>query len=611
MIYTIPENWKYDESLEMLYLFYQKVDELLSAATPDTYSLPLHNSITLVEEMEEVFDLLNQYNMIDEYYNKYIPPIIEEFLEQSEDDYILKKILGQRLFSIRTGFTEATRDHIHIKGWINTFKQACMPSKYRNAYKKEIIHLVNETKEKEKLLYSTVSYFSLLVRMGYSREYLYVMTKKFFANADKVINNPSQIKDYFDMFTCHYEEFHFLILMDVDSIEYMDSISDNLTLSKQIERVDIAKEGKNLRKDYIAENLVKEYDKKVGENSPNRKMAIVRFVDKAYDPYSSADRFCNYVRFVQTFTRYFKHLYFSKQVYKIIYLASDGHYKEIKLTGKMNKRPYVEQKRIDLRIRNILNAKSMGFEAFAAITQAIEMHSEAFDARSTTMLLRTFWTALETLFSSQTLNSSRENVVNSLMSIIQKTYILKNLRAVHSQLCKAIEKTKLTELGIADFEGFVLYFSAHAENSSEMKKIYANLSYNPLLRSRLFSLRKKLRDGKSIARFLEIHKRRVEWQIKRLYRMRNIATHLGVEVSGTEIAANHLHNYFDYVVNYMICKSENGDYVISTAAVVFEAKNDNQIYYELLKENKPLSMDNYLKYLFGPDSNLIKYQFEY
>lgn len=93
--------------------------------------------------------------------------------------------------------------------------------------------------------------------------------------------------------------------------------------------------------------------------------------------------------------------------------------------------------------------------------------------------------------------------------------------------------------------------------------------------------------------------------------MRNIATHLGVEISGTDIAANHLHNYFDYVVNYMLCKSENGDYVISTAAVVFEAKNDNQIYYERLKDNKPLSKDNYLVYLFGPDSNLIKYQFEY
>lgn len=388
-------------------------------------------------------------------------------------------------------------------------------------------------------------------------------------------------------------------------------ISDNHLLSEQIERVDIEKERKALCKDYIVEALIKDFDKKAEEKSSNRKTAVVRFTDHAYDPYSSAERFCDYIRFIQTFTRYFKHFSFSKQVYKIVYLASDGHYKEIKLPGKMNKRPYIEQDRIDLRIRNILNAKSMGYEAFSAITQAIEMHSEAFDARNTTMLLRTFWTALETLFSSQTPNSSRDNVVNSLISIIQKTYILKNLRAVYSQLCTAIDKAKLTELQIVDFEAFVRYFSAYTESSPEMKKIYALLSTNPLLRIRLFSLRKKLSTGKNIAKFLEVHKRRIEWQIKRLYRMRNIATHLGVTVSGTEIAANHLHNYFDYVVNYMICKSENGDYVISTAAVVFEAKNDNQIYHEILKENKSLSLDNYLVYLFGPDSNLIKYQFEY
>lgn len=611
MIYHIPENWDYNESMEMLYLFYQKADELLSETSPDTYSLPLHNSMTLLKEVEETFDLLNEYGMLTEYYSKYIPPILEELLEQTEKDYILKKILGSRLFSIRTGLEEAQKSHIHLKGWISAFKQACTFHQYRKAYANEIIHLVKETKDKNKLLHSTACYFTCLVRMGYSREYVYTMTKKFFFNKDKQIRYPKQIEEYFKLFSCIHEEFTFLILMDVDSIEYMDSISDNLTISQQIERVDVSKERKELCKDFIAEDLIKEFDRKLREATTKRKMAVVRFKDHSYDPYRSAEKFCDYIRFIQTFTRYFKHFYFTKQVYKIIYLSSDGYYKEIKLPGKMHKRPYVQQEIIDLRIKNILQAKSMGIDAFISLTQAIEMHAEAFDARGTTTLLRTFWTALETLFSNQTPNSSRENVVNSLLPIIQKTYILKNLRAVHSQLCNTIEQQRLQELEIANFEEFVRYFSAHTENSIEMKKIYGYLSQNPLLRTRLFSLRKALSDGKSIATFLDSHETRIRWQIKRLYRMRNIATHLGVEVPGIDIAANHLHNYFDYVVNYMLCKSENGDYVISTAAVVFEAKNDNRIHAEMLKENNPLSLDNYVAYLFGPDGNLINYQFEY
>lgn len=611
MIYHIPENWDYSESLEMLYLFYQKVDELLSEASPDTYSLPLHNSITLLEEAEEIFDLLNEYGMLAEYYRKYIPPILEELLAQIERDYILKKVLGSRLFSIRTGLEEAQKSHVRFKGWINAFKQACTFYQYRKAYMEEIIHLVKETKDKNKLLHSTACYFTCLIRMGYSREYVYTMTKKFFSNKDKRIKFPEQIGEYLNLFSCTHEEFTFLILMDVDSIEYMDSISDNLKIGRQIERVDVSKERNELCKDYIAEGLIMEFDRKLREADPKRKMAVVRFKDYSYDPYCSAEKFCDYIRFIQTFTRYFKHFYFTKQVYKIIYLASDGHYKEIKLPGKMHKRPYVQQEIIDSRIKNILQAKSMGVDAFVSLTQAIEMHAEALDARGTTTLLRTFWTALETLFSTQTPNSSRENVVNSLLPIIQKTYILKNLRAVHSQLCNAIEQQYLRELGIASFEEFVLYFSTHTESSAEMKKIYGYLSQNPLLRTRLFSLRKALTDGKGIAAFLDSHRARIEWQIKRLYRMRNVATHLGVEISGIDIAANHLHNYFDYVVNYMLCKSENGDYVISTAAVVFEAKNDNCIYKEMLKENQPLSENNYIAYLFGPDSKLVKYQFEY
>lgn len=611
MIYHIPENWEYSEPMEMLYLFYQKADELLSEASPDTYSLPLHNSITLLKETEEIFDLLNEYGMLTEYYSKYIPPILEELLDQMESDYLLKKILGSRLFSIRTGLAEAQKSHVHLKGWINTFNQACTFSQYRKAYANEIIHLVKETKDKNKLLYSTERYFTCLIRMGYSREYVYMMTKKFFFNKDKKINCLEQVEEYFKLFSCIHEEFTFLILMDIESIEYMDSISDNLTISRQIERVDVSEERKELCKDYIAEDLIKEFDRKIRESDPKRKMAVVRFCDHSYDPYCSAEKFCDYIRFIQTFTRYFKHFYFTKQVYKIIYLASDGHYKEIKLPGKMHKRPYVQQEIIDLRIKNILQAKSMGGDAFVSLTKAMEMHAEAFDARGTTTLLRTFWTALETLFSNQTPNTSRENVANSLLPIIQKTYILKNLRAVHAQLCNAIEQHTMRELGIASFEEFVFYFSVHTENSAEMKKIYGHLSLNPLLRTRLFSLRKTLSDGKSIAAFLDSHKSRIEWQIKRLYRMRNVATHLGVEVSGISIAANHLHNYFDYVVNYLLCKSENGDYVISTAAVVFEAKNDNRIYAETLKENQPLSAENYIAYLFGPDSNLVKYKFEY
>lgn len=149
MIKDIPENWIYDKSMEMLFLFYQVTDELLSERTPDSYALPLHNVITLAHEMEEVYILLKRNNIIDTYYNNYIPPIIDEFIYNIENDSIFKKICGRRLSSIKTGFQEAKNNHVLLQRWLGSFTQACPLSKYINEYKNQIIHyVINNDKRK-------------------------------------------------------------------------------------------------------------------------------------------------------------------------------------------------------------------------------------------------------------------------------------------------------------------------------------------------------------------------------------------------------------------------------------------------------------------------------
>lgn len=611
MINKVPNNWEYNDSLEMLYLFYQCTDELLSEVTPDTYALPQHNVVTLLREIEEVFDLISNHNMLDDYYAKYIPPIIEEFLDQTENDYIFKRIVGDRLFSIRTGFEEAKTTDTHLSGWISVFKQACSMRKYREMYEKEIIYLITTTTEKQKLITCTTNYFITLSHIGYAREYLYTTTKRFFNNDAKVINSPNQIRAFLQLFSCKTEKHEFLILMDVDSIEYMDSISDNLIFSSQIERININKERAEIEKDFAGQKLFQEYDNRINHKGSHEKIAIVRFKDSELDPYVAAIRFTDYIRFLQTFSRYFKHFYFSKQVFLILQKCTDGRYREIKLPNKLQKRPFINQEMIDMRISNLLNAKSMGEAAFYSLTRAIEMHSEAFDSRNTLTLFRTFWTALETLFANYSSSGIRDNVINSVLPIIQKTYLLKVLRGLYAQLEEAVPSADLVKHKIVDFVSFVEFFAMHEQDSEEMKSIYILLTHNPLLRSRLYNMRKSLSTGKGISAYLETHKQRIEWQLKRLYRIRNIATHLGTEVKGIEIALNHLHNYFDYVVNFMLCKSENGDYIESTSAVVFEAKNDNKLHHELLKTNEKLSQNNFQTYLFGPDPYLISYRFEH
>lgn len=611
VINTIPDSWQYTDDLEMLFLFYQSTDELLSEVTPDTYALPLHNALSLIDEIVETYRLLKHHNSICEYYSKYIPPIIDELLQKIEDDYLLKKIFGKRLDSIVTGFNEAKNDHKYLERWVDVFNQSCGRTKYRLRYQEEIVRLITDTKDKSKLLHCIQNFYITLINVGYSQKYLYTSAKNFFNNHSVKITSKDQIKEFLKQITSIPRKYNFLILMDMENIEYLDNISDNITISQDIKKVDIIKERKELCEDDAVSELFKEYDKKKSGSREHQKIEIVRVSDEELDPYKSAIKFNEYIAFLQTFKRYFIHHRYSKQVFVFLLQKEDGKYTRIEIPNKIKKRPYINQTLIDSRIKNILNGKSLGRSAFMSLAHALEMHADAFDSKNTSTLFRSLWTALETLFSNPSPNSTRDNVINSVLAIIQKTYILKMLRALYAQMSKAIDEFILKELNIGNFESFVKYFSAYKEDSVEMKKIYTQLSTNPLLRSRIFSTRKKLTDGKSILKLLDEHKLRIEWQLDRLYRIRNIATHLGTEISGADIAINHLHSYFDYIVNYMLCKSENEDFVPSISSLVFESKNDIAIHKELLKSKEALSDENCMDYLFGPDRNLIKYQFEY
>ena len=611
MINAVPENWKYDDSLEMLFLFYQCTDELLSETAPDTYCLPQHNTITLFCELDEVYTLLKGYNIVDQYYSNYVPPIIDEFLNCLEKDKLLKGLIGRRIFTLKTGFEEAKQNSVLLERWCNLFKQICSPERYIKIYKEEIVRLVTETKDKMQLYYSVKNLYISLIGVGYSREYLYTYSKKFFNNRYAEINNLKQIEAFLAAFDGVKKDFEFLVLMDLSAMEHIDNLGGKSSIGEKLEKIDVEKERTTFSNDTSVTELFKQYDKIVHNSEQSKNIAVMRYCDKGLDPYSLAIDFDNYMYFLQIFSRYFKHFKQSKRVIKFLIKRDDGLYRDFSLPNVLKKRPFVQQHLIDSRIKNILMGKSMSEDAFFSISHAIGMHSEALDSKNKTMLLRTFWTALETLFSNPSPDSIKENVVNSVVAIIQKTYILKILRLIYSQILSCVSNANMQKLGLLCFKDFVEFFVVNKADSDDMKILYDFLGKNLLLRSRIYNLRRDLDNGEKIKEFLYEHKMRVEWQLKRIYRIRNIATHIGVEASNIEPALNHLHNYFDYSVNYLLCKSENGDYLTTISSIVFEAKIDNEIQNECLKKHKDIDMNNYYDCLFGPDKNLMNYEFEY
>lgn len=611
MIVHRPDNWSKDPALDMLWLFYQSTDELLSNSSADTYTLPLHNSITLMFELREIYYLLKKYNIIGQYYKNYISPIIEEFLDATEDDYILKKILGNRLDRIRTGFTEALENSSVLERWIGVFVQACNPQKYLQQYEEKIKYLILKTKDKGKLLYCIKNYYVSLKKAGYTREYLYISSKKYFNDSQKRIDNLFQICEYLDSFDCEQRNYTFLILMDTEAIDYLEGISDRIHINVRIKKVNVRRDLKNLQSERQVSDLISDYEKRKHNAKKHEKIEIVKYEARALDPYQAIKALTDKISFLQTFKRYFIHFSAERQVYKMLFCTENETYDVFKMPSYLQKRPYVEPSVIDHRIENIVAERALSSEVVETLSRAFDMHAEALDSKSISTMVRTFWTALETLFLNPTGNSERDNVIVSVCEVIQKTYLLKLTRLLYAQLIRSADSKKLGQIGINRYSEFIVYFSSNEADSEAMKQIYTLLSENILLRSRMHNIRKELSDGEHILTFLKKHEKRIKWQLKRVYRARNILTHIGHEVEDLDVIINHLHNYFDYAVNYMLCKSENNDLIISISVLVMETKIDNQIHYETLKSKDKLSAETYQKFLFGPDSNLSSYKFEF
>lgn len=251
-------------------------------------------------------------------------------------------------------------------------------------------------------------------------------------------------------------------------------------------------------------------------------------------------------------------------MYNFLHKLPDGNYEILYQPRKLQQRPSVHKNLISRRISAIISSKSMRPSVSFSLLRAIEMHADAITLKNHDMIVRTLWTALETLFLVPNSHTAKENIINNISAIIQKTYLLKITRNIYTQITSILFRdlqklNKLKELNIENYQNFLEFFSSHKEDSTEMKKLYSLFEHSPLVRWKIFTLRKTLCNGKNILKYVEKHNQKIFWQLSRLYRIRNIITHIGHSPYGTSIATDHLHNYFDYIINYILCKSENGE----------------------------------------------------
>ena len=90
MINKIPKNFTYNNSTENLFLFYQRISELLFDYSPDSYKTSTHNSHTLCAEAYNIYSFLKSDGSLFKFYEQYIPDIISELISSIRKDSAAK-----------------------------------------------------------------------------------------------------------------------------------------------------------------------------------------------------------------------------------------------------------------------------------------------------------------------------------------------------------------------------------------------------------------------------------------------------------------------------------------------------------------------------------------
>ncbi|MBD5030054.1 hypothetical protein QT562_21195 [Xanthomonas citri pv. citri] len=180
--------------------------------------------------------------------------------------------------------------------------------------------------------------------------------------------------------------------------------------------------------------------------------------------------------------------------------------------------------------------KSLGSRLEGRLSSALECHRLAVAAQDPRAAIIDLWTALETLSGPAGPAAIGERVAKKIAPLVSwrridrvVTYFALEIHSFRQFIGLPIDKALFptsTENKFAIDE--VLAALCGPENNPKILALLAMAGdSSPILRHRLYEAWKELHDPESTARRLEQSKLRIEWQIYRIYRARNLLVHRG------------------------------------------------------------------------------------
>lgn len=204
------------------------------------------------------------------------------------------------------------------------------------------------------------------------------------------------------------------------------------------------------------------------------------------------------------------------------------------------------------------------------LINAVQLHSSAINSKDIDNQLLNLWTIIEILVPTEPKNSfSKINqICNTLTSILNSRYVKSLIGQLMFDLKHCIPEIVGTEMSsVIEIENNIeklLSILVLPKYQGQKDTVINALERYPLLQYRIWRYSDILSNRVQLKDFLHAHRKRISWQIMRIYRNRNMIVHDGSHFPYVEIIVQNLHHYVDCLIDIINIYAGKGYTPIST-----------------------------------------------
>ncbi|WP_175835288.1 hypothetical protein [Burkholderia anthina] len=534
------------DALEGLIFFSERMRELLAHSTDDSFKVSALNTLGRARELERL--LRHTYATTQK--PQALNPLMEELADSIRNDYVIqamrnKNVLLRMVEEVKGAISE-NKPRLILEAADSLAGAIGLLSGYVNFAKEILLDSILLHKEKKKISAVSDSLVVQLQALGYSREYIRHISKNSLAaklSMSDVIDVRLVVLEFFSKFTGNQKI-------------YTGITRCKLNLPSEAGRVgrwEFSREPAGFNKLSLLELA-----DSVSQQQGGFDMYAVRGDIEACDAFSARERFFVSINANNSIYQFLNHS-------PIAYFGHDCLIKDMESGKELRiRRPTNVMLRGQTRQALTITDESKTKDLISAIENlsdssrkslisALRFHKEALDSSSLENQLIDLWAALEG-FVPQPIDESPR--IGSVLDHILPSQILVYAEKKFRYVAMGVKNAGAQAVAIINslpcgdvFEKKVAALIVCPEFSGKLDELLNLPSVSPLLRYRMFSLFENFSARGKVKEELLRHRKRLEWQIRRIYITRNTLMHSATSHGDLDVLVENLHSYLDILLN--------------------------------------------------------------